>query len=124
MSEYNILGYRVENVVDKCGLWRTFDGSYNPVFDQLTDGQCRNMPMEDSDFYRQDGKQWFCCAPSKETLKHWFSLQDVEELDKIGFKIYEFELKDVKVVSDFELVFTRDNIISQRELDKSEIWND
>lgn len=47
---------------------------WNPVFDQLSEGLSRSLPMEDSELYREGGKQWFSAAPSKETLKHWFSL--------------------------------------------------
>lgn len=80
--------------------------------------------MEDSELYREGGKQWFSAAPSKETLKHWFSLTDVLELQKLGYKIYEFQLVDTKQISDFEIVFTRDNIVEQREINYKEIWND
>lgn len=80
--------------------------------------------MEDSELYREGGKQWFSAAPSKETLKHWFSLADVLELQKLGYKIYEFQLVDTKQISDFEIVFTRDNIVEQREINYKEIWND
>ena len=103
-----IFGYRVEDQVEKHGLWRNFDGTWNPVFDQLSEGLSRNLPMEDSELYREGGKQWFSAAPSKETLKHWFSLTDVLELQ----------------ISDFEIVFTRDNIVEQREINYKEIWND
>lgn len=119
-----IYGYRVENKDEKHGLWRNFDGTWNPVFDNLSDGLSRNLPMIDSELYRQDGKQWFSAAPSKETLKHWFSLKDVLELYTMGYKVYEFQLENTKVISDFEIIFTRDNIIKQKEIDYKEIWND
>lgn len=63
-------------------------------------------------------------SPSKETLKHWFSLTDVLELQKLGYKIYEFQLVGTKQISDFEIIFTRDNIVQQREINYKEIWND
>lgn len=119
-----IFGYRVEDQVEKHGLWRNFDGTWNPVFDQLSEGLSRNLPMEDSELYREGGEQWFSAAPSKETLKHWFSLIDVLELQKLGYKVSEFQLVGTKQISDFEIVFTRDNIIEQREIDYKEIWND
>lgn len=119
-----MLGYRVENQIQKHGLWRNFDGSWNPVFDQLSEGLSRNLPMEDDNLYREGGKQWFSAAPSKDTLKHWFSLQDVIELAKLGYKIYEFELEHTKQISDFEIVFTRDNIVKQKEIEYKEIWHD
>ena len=117
-----IRAYRIEDQINKHGLWRNFDGSWNPVFDKLSDGLSRSLPMEDNDLYRDGGRQWFSAAPSKETLKHWFSLQDVLELASLGYKIYEFELKEVRRVSDFEIVFTRDNINSQTEILYDEIW--
>lgn len=33
-----ILGYRVEDLVEQHGLWRNFDGTWNPVFEHLTEG--------------------------------------------------------------------------------------
>ena len=50
-----IFGYRVEDQVEKHGLWRNFDGTWNPVFDQLSEGLSRSLPMEDSELYRDDG---------------------------------------------------------------------
>lgn len=119
-----VYGYRVEDQSEKHGLWRNFDGTWNPVFDQLSEGLSRNLPMEDSTLYREDEKQWFSATPSKETLKHWFSVNDVLELQKLGYKVYEFELANTKEVSDFEIIFTRDNIVQQREINYKEIWND
>lgn len=72
--------YRVENEAEQKGLWRKFDGTYEPLFDMLTDGQCRDLPMDDNPIYREGGKRWFASAPSKETLQKWFSKRDLEEL--------------------------------------------
>ena len=116
------LAYRIENQTAKHGIWRNFDGTWNPIFSKLSDGQCKSLPMEDSDLYRVNGKQWFSSAPSKETLKHWFSKQDAIELIDLGYRVYEFELRDAKKVNDFEFIFTRDNIISQREIDYREVY--
>ena len=46
----NIKVYRIENQAQGHGIWRNFDGSWNPVFDKLSDGQVRNLPMEDNSF--------------------------------------------------------------------------
>ena len=35
----NIKVYRIENQAQGHGIWRNFDGSWNPVFDKLSDGQ-------------------------------------------------------------------------------------
>lgn len=114
--------YRVENEAEQKGLWRKFDGTYEPLFDMLTDGQCRDLPMEDNPIYREGGKRWFASAPSKETLQKWFSKRDLEELVAKGFTISAFEVVGYKKVSDFEYIFTRDNIINRTYLEVSDIY--
>lgn len=114
--------YRVENQEKGHGIWRDFDGTVNPVFSKLTQGKCKDMPMEDSDFYRQDGKQWFSATDTPEKLKAWFSALDVAEMEKLGYKVYEFEISHCRAVSEYEICFTRDCIISQREIDPRSIY--
>lgn len=121
-QEQPIKVYRVENEKEQKGLWRKFDGTWEPLFDMLTDGQCKDMPMEDNPIYREGGKQWFASAPSKETLQKWFSKKDLEELTTKGFTISEFEVVGHKKVSDFEYIFTRDSIISRTYLKVSDIY--
>ena len=114
--------YRVENEAEQKGLWRKFDGTWEPLFDMLTDGLCRDMPMDDDPLYRAEGKQWFASAPSKETLQKWFSKRDLDELLAAGFTVSEFEVSSWKKVSDYEYIFTRDNIISRTDLKVSDIY--
>ena len=121
-EEKSMKVYRVENEAEQKGLWRKFDGTYQPLFDILTDGQCKDLPMEDSPIYREGGKRWFASAPSKETLQKWFSKKDLEELVSKGFTISEFEVVGYKKVSDFEYIFTRDNIINRNYLEVSDIY--
>lgn len=121
-QEQPIKVYRVENEKEQKGLWRKFDGTWEPLFDMLTDGQCKDMPMEDNPVYREGGKQWFASAPSRETLRKWFSKRDLEELTEKDFTISEFEVVGYKKISDFEYIFTRDNIISRKYLKVSDIY--
>lgn len=121
-KEKSMKVYRVENEAEQKGLWRKFDGTYQPLFDMLTDGKCKDLPMEDSPIYREGGKQWFASAPSKETLQKWFSKKDLEELVSKGFTISEFEVVGYKKVSDFEYIFTRDNILNRNYLEVSDIY--
>ena len=113
---------RVENEAEQKGLWRKFDGTWEPLFNMLTDGQCKDLPMEDDPIYREGGKRWFASAPSRETLRKWFSKRDLEELTAKGFTISEFEVSGCKKVSDFEYIFTRDNIVSRAYLKVSDIY--
>lgn len=116
--------YRVENPEGQHGLWRNFDGSPCDVFDKLEVGKCRELPMPDNDFYRQDGKQWFAATDTPDKLKEWFDVLDIVQMRWLGYKIYEFEVSDIKTVSEYEVVFTRDSIKSVIAIDPSEIWSD
>lgn len=117
-----VKAYRVENQVEQHGIWRDFDGTINPVFKHLSQGKCKDMPMEDSDFYRADGFQWFSATDTPEKLKAWFSALDVIEMERMGYKVYEFEISEYRVVSEYEIVFTRECVVSQREIPADEIW--
>ena len=114
--------YRVENQKAQHGIWRNFDGTVNPVFSQLSDGKCRNLPMADSDYYRDGGDRWFAATDTKEKLQAWFSEKDLQEMQGLGYKIYEFEVSGCRVVSDYEIVFRREDIHSQKEIQISEVF--
>lgn len=116
--------YRVESEDGKLGLWRDADGTWNPKFHLLRDGKCKDMPMEDSEVYREGGKRWFASAPSRELLKEWFSLEDLCDLKKHGFGIYEFEVSQWKLVSEFECIFPRDAVVGRKEIGISEIYEE
>ena len=114
--------YRIEDPKRGHGLWRDFDGTINPVFSKLTVGKCRNMPMEDNDFYRADGKQWFAATDEPWKMRAWFDVEDVIELEALGYHLFEFEIFDCRNVSEYEIVFTRDSIVNVREIDPQTIW--
>lgn len=116
--------YRVEDPRRKHGIWRDFDGTENPVFKHLSDGKCKDIPMEDSDFYREGGKNWFSATDTPEKLKAWFSTLDVIEMEAMGYSVIEFEVTNVREVSEFEVVFTRDSILKRDYIDPYSIWED
>lgn len=116
--------YRVEDQTKGHGIWRDFDGTVNPVFSKLTHGKCKDMPMDDSDFYRYNGKQWFSATDTPEKLKAWFSALDVMEMRDMGYSIFEFEIISCRVVSEYEICFTRDCIISQKQIDPRDIYGE
>lgn len=115
--------YRVENQEKGNGIWRNFDGTLNPVFDKLSDGLAKSLPMDDNEYYRQGGKQWFSACDEKWKLQKWFSKQDVIEMREMGYEVWEFEISNCRKVSEYEIAFTRDSIISQRIIDYKEILN-
>lgn len=118
----NIKVYRVEHTPKEKGLWRKFDGTWEPLFDMLTDGKCRDLPMEFDPIYGEEGTRWFASAPSKETLQKWFSKRDLEELVSNGFTINEFTVSRYKILNEFEYIFPRENIVERRILDVRDIY--
>ena len=116
--------YRVENPKGKHGLWRNFDGTPCDIFDKLTVGKCRNLPMDDNKFYREDGKQWFSATDAPEKLRVWFDVLDIIQMRELGYRVYEFEVDEIRTVSEYEVVFTRDSIQSVIAIDPSIIWDD
>lgn len=116
--------YRVENQKTRRGIWRDFDGHVSPVFRSLTHGKCKDIPMEDNCLYRMGGYQWFAATDTPDKLKAWFSAVDVFELIKYGYAIYEFEIPICHIVSDYEICFPREYIISQKIIDPRDIWGD
>lgn len=120
MPRYKV--YRVEDLVGQHGIWRDFDGSLNPVFNKLSHGKCRDMPMEDSDFYREDGKKWFSATDTPEKLREWFSGQDVKEMLDLGYHVIEFEVTELRPVNEYEVVFTRESIRGTRLMKPEDIW--
>lgn len=116
--------YRVENPEEEHGLWRNFDGSPCDVFEKLKVGKCRNMPMPDNDFYREGGKQWFSATDTPDKLSAWFDVLDIVQMRSLGYKVYEFEVSNVRTVNEYEVVFTRDSIKSVIAIDPADIWQD
>ena len=114
--------YRVENPVEEHGLWRNFDGSPCDVFDKLTQGKSRTLPMPDNDFYREGGKQWFSATDTPDKLTAWFDVLDIVQMRSLGYKVYEFEVSNVRTVNEYEVVFTRDSIESVIAIDPADIW--
>jgi len=116
--------YRVENTEEEHGLWRNFDGSPCDVLTKLTVGKARNLPMEDSDFYRFNGKRWFASTDAPEKLRAWFHALDIIQMARFGYRVYRFMVTEIRVVSEYEVVFTRDSIVDKVAIDPTEIWRE
>ena len=58
--------FRIDNLKEKRGIWRTWSGEWMPVFDDIIpNGKNRNLPMEDNIIYHGG---WFADCESLETL--------------------------------------------------------
>lgn len=104
--------YRIDNDKLKRGLWRTFDGEYKPLFNLLSDGKCKDVPMPHDDKYHKDGI-WFASTDKLELLHHWFSIKDIEELNALGFKIKEYTVTSYKKLSEYECIFKKEDVIEE-----------
>lgn len=110
--------YRVEDPYRKHGIWRDFDETVDPVFKYLSDGKCKDMPMENSDFYREGGKNWLSATDTPEKLKAWFSTQDIIEMEDMGYSVIEFEVTNVREVSE---PYIENKILTGKELTSTEV---
>lgn len=101
--------YRIDNFEQKRGIWRDWDGNWNPVFDEfLQDGVSKDLPMEDNKTY-QGG--WFAATESLETLiPHWVSFDDLRKLYKHGWVVQSYlcEEQYTKKLNDYETIFLKE----------------
>ncbi len=113
--------YRIENQKTMHGMWYNSDGELDPFIKTLTEGISKDLPMEFDEKYGQNGKRWYSGCHDKGLLKNWFSLLDAKELSNAGYKLYEFDVTEY-IIEEFQTIFTRESIISQVEIELSEVW--
>lgn len=102
------------------GMWYNEHGEYNPFINTLTEGISADLPMGYHERYGQDGKRWFSGCKDFELLKHWFSNRDIRELHDAGYQLFEFESNEFNN-EEFQTIFTRGGLVSQRVLDINEL---
>ena len=104
--------YRIDNFEQKRGIWRDWDGNWNPVFDEfLQDGVSKDLPMEDNKIYNGG---WFAATESLETLiPHWVSFDDLRKLYEHGWAvtINVCEEKYTRKLNDYETIFLKEKAI-------------
>ena len=102
-----MLLYRVDNLEEQRGIWRTWDGQWKPVFDDiLPNGVSKDLPMGDSEIYKGG---WFASCENLATLFKWVSPEDMIILQKHGFKVttWDVDTKDAKKLNDLETIFLK-----------------
>ena len=100
-----MLLYRVDNLEEQRGIWRTWDGQWKPVFDDiLPNGVSKDLPMGDSEIYKGG---WFASCENLETLFKWVSPEDMITLQKHGFRVTTWcvETEYMKKLNDMETIF-------------------
>lgn len=114
--------YRIENEDTEHGMWYRSDGTYDPFIFRLTEGKSRDLPMELDGRYGQQGLRWVSGGDTIEKMNHWFSPLDALELHKNGYKLFQFESVQFQL-EEFQVIFTREGIISKQEIPLDVVWN-
>lgn len=100
-----MLLYRVDNFDEKRGIWRTWEGEWKPVFeDILPNGVSKDLPMGDSEIYNGG---WFASCENLATLFKWVSPEDLITLQKHGFRVTTWcvDKQYMKRLNDMETIF-------------------
>lgn len=113
--------WRIENPTTGTGMWYNDKGEFAPVITKLTEGISAHLPMENNPVHRLHGKHWHSGVVSYESLKNWFSKRDTEELISMGYVLYEIVTEEYNEL-EFEILFTKEGIVSQREINLLEVF--
>lgn len=106
-----MLLYRVDNLEEQRGIWRTWDGQWKPVFDDiLPNGVNKDLPMGDSETYKGG---WFASCENLATLFKWVSPEDMVTLQKHGFRVttWGVDIRDTKKLNNMETIFLKQEAI-------------
>lgn len=108
--------FRVENQSSMQGLWYDADGNFRPLVTRLADGKAREMPMGFDPDFCIDGRRWYSACDSIAALCAVFSLDDIIELEGLGYSLYHFEVSGFRR-NTWHSLFTREAIITQQKID-------
>ena len=116
--------FRIENPVEKDGMWYTKDGLFRKTIHILCpNGIAKDFPMPSNvTLHRKDGKVWQSAGKNIENMNQWFTANDAVNLWRNGFKLFEFETTMFQEL-EMETLFCRDGVIRQREIPLEMIWN-
>ena len=114
--------YRIEHKETKAGMWHNYDGTYNGVIKELTEGKSREALMPYTKEHTHRGKKWFSGVESLEQLYQWFTERDLEELMGMGYVLYRFSALEY-IIKGSEVLFTRESVVRQAGINlQGEIW--
>lgn len=116
--------FRIENPVHYHGMWYDSEGDFDPVIQELCpNGLAKDFPMpENLELHRKDGKIWNSAGKSIENMNEWFAPQDAINLVNNGFKLFEFEVEVFQELP-MEILFCREDILSQKEIPLEDVWD-
>lgn len=115
--------YRLEYKDGTCGLWYNSEGNW--CFEQgigsVKGCKTKDLPMDNDERYKQNGRDWFSSCSRKEDLMHWYSLEDAEELIKKGFVFTRYLATEYHEYEN-ETVFIKDSALVREEIDIFELF--
>ena len=116
--------FRIENPVDRDGMWYTKEGLLRKKIHILCpDGIAKDFPMPlNLQLHRKDGHIWQSAGKNVENMNQWFTASDAINLYNNGFKLFEFETTMFQEL-DMEILFCRQGVIKQREIPLESIWD-
>ncbi len=91
--------YRVSNIDTNQGLWYAFDGSFTGLIHNQFNF-CKNNELQMP--FDEELVGYLSATDSLETLWNWFTKEDIQELQKHGYYIHEYETDDYKFYDKFQ----------------------
>jgi hypothetical protein len=98
--------YRVCNKETLQGLWYTYNGSFTGFIHKKFNFCLNSKLIMDFD---SELVGWLSATDSLDSLYHWFSKEDIIELQKHGWYIHEFESDDAKHYERFNHIIINQN---------------
>jgi hypothetical protein len=115
--------YRIELPDSRDGMWYNSDGELKKKIHLLCpNGVAKDFPMPFNPLYRKDGKVWQSAGKNIENMNQWFTADDAMNLYKNGYRLYEYQT-EVYQELEMEILFCRENVISQKEIPLNKVWN-
>jgi hypothetical protein len=110
--------YRVENPISQQGLWYRTDGTFNPFIKTLTNALARDLPMGFDPAFKVEGLDWISATDKLSDINHWFSPQDLKELEARGYSLFEFDVTRYRTVNG-HAVFAKEHVMQTNRIDLS-----
>jgi hypothetical protein len=110
--------YRVENPLSKQGLWYREDGTFNPFIKTLTNAISRDLPMGFDPQFKLEGLDWISATDKLSDMKYWFSPQDLQELEGLGYGLFEFDVTRYRTLNG-HAVFAKEHVLQANRIDLS-----
>jgi hypothetical protein len=117
--------YRIENPVEKHGMWYNNNGVMQKKIHILCpNGIAKDLPMPlRTELHRKDGHVWLSAAKDSAVMNSFFHPQDAANLYNNGYKLFEFATTMFQVLEWGEVLFCRKGIVSQKEIPLETLWD-